>query len=248
MQPAFRTSTLVPRGFVVDQAMNDGDGALIIVRSAAKAGACPDCGLLSDRVHSRYRRRLADLPISGRPVRLLVVASPFQCDAAMCGRRIFTERFEANVLAPWARRTARLEHIVHHFGLALGGGLCAPAHVAAQPRHAVAGGAAAGQSPLHPAHRGRDRRLGVEAQPALRHAGLRSRAAQDRRAAARPRARDGRGLAVGAAADCHRCPRPRRRIRPGRRQGAAQGHRLGVAERPDVPELANLIRCRGQAA
>jgi hypothetical protein len=25
------------------------------------------------------------------------------------------------VLTPWARRTARLEHIVHHLGLALGG-------------------------------------------------------------------------------------------------------------------------------
>ena len=121
MQPAFRTSTLVPRGFVVDEATNDGDGALMTVRSAAKAGACPDCGSLSERVHSRYRRRLADLPISGRPVRLVVVARRFHCDAAMCGRRIFTERFEADVLAPWARRTARLEHIVHHLGLALGG-------------------------------------------------------------------------------------------------------------------------------
>ena len=39
----------------------------------------------------------------------------------MCGRRIFAERFEEDVLAPWARRTARLDHIVHHLGLALGG-------------------------------------------------------------------------------------------------------------------------------
>jgi len=36
-------------------------------------------------------------------------------------RRIFTERFDADVLAPWARRTARLDHIVHHLALALGG-------------------------------------------------------------------------------------------------------------------------------
>jgi len=39
----------------------------------------------------------------------------------LCGRRIFAERFEEDVLAPWARRTARLDHIVHHLGLALGG-------------------------------------------------------------------------------------------------------------------------------
>jgi transposase len=54
-------------------------------------------------------------------VRLVVAARRFYCDAVLCGRRIFTERFEAEVLAPWARRTARLDHIVHHLGLALGG-------------------------------------------------------------------------------------------------------------------------------
>jgi transposase len=45
----------------------------------------------------------------------------FFCNAVLCGRRIFTERFDDGVLAPWARRTARLDHIVHHLGLALGG-------------------------------------------------------------------------------------------------------------------------------
>jgi transposase len=49
------------------------------------------------------------------------VARRFHCDAVLCGRRIFAERFDQDVLAPWARRTARLEHIVHHLGLALGG-------------------------------------------------------------------------------------------------------------------------------
>ena len=38
-----------------------------------------------------------------------------------CRRRIFAERFGANVVVPRARRTARLECIVHHLGLALGG-------------------------------------------------------------------------------------------------------------------------------
>jgi transposase len=36
-------------------------------------------------------------------------------------RRIFTERFDDGALAPWARRTARLDLVVHHLGLALGG-------------------------------------------------------------------------------------------------------------------------------
>jgi transposase len=35
------------------------------------------------------------------------VARRFRCEADLCGRRIFTERFEDGVLAPWARRTGR---------------------------------------------------------------------------------------------------------------------------------------------
>jgi transposase len=75
----------------------------------------------SKRVHSRYRRHLADLPMAGKPVRRLVRARRFHCDTVPCGRRIFAERFDDAVLMPWARRTARLDHIVHHLGLALGG-------------------------------------------------------------------------------------------------------------------------------
>jgi hypothetical protein len=71
-------------------------------------------------VHSRYRRHLLDLLLGGKPVRLVVVARRFRCDAVLCGQRIFTERFDEDVLAPRARRTARLEHIVYHLGLALG--------------------------------------------------------------------------------------------------------------------------------
>lgn len=45
----------------------------------------------------------------------------FWCDAVLCGRRIFSEQFGQAVLARYGRRTERLETIVHHLGLALGG-------------------------------------------------------------------------------------------------------------------------------
>ena len=38
-----------------------------------------------------------------------------------CQRKIFAERFVKDVVEAYARRTARLEGIVHHLGLALGG-------------------------------------------------------------------------------------------------------------------------------
>jgi transposase len=118
---ALRSSTLVPRGLAVESAVLEDGEAVIVVRAASRASVCPGCGASSDRVHSRYRRRLADLPIAGHPVRLVVMARRFYCTAVLCGRRIFAERFDSSLLAPWARRTSRLDHIVHHLGLALGG-------------------------------------------------------------------------------------------------------------------------------
>ncbi|MCD9910075.1 transposase family protein, partial [Bradyrhizobium japonicum] len=121
MQQALHRFSLVPRGFVVESAYYEGDKAVIEIRASGSVGLCPLCGTVSRRVHSRYRRRVTDLPLSRRIVQLLVVARRFRCDAVLCGRQIFTERFDEGVLAPSARRTARLDSIVHHLGLALGG-------------------------------------------------------------------------------------------------------------------------------
>jgi transposase len=113
MHRALRPSSLVPRGFIVESTECDEAASVIVVRHSQAFGVCPSCGAISRRVHSRYRRRVTDLPLSGRRVQLLVAARRF--------RRIFTERFAESVLARSARRTARLDHIVHHLGLALGG-------------------------------------------------------------------------------------------------------------------------------
>jgi transposase len=121
MQNALRPCALVPPGFVVESAVCDSATTLITVRPTSTASACPECGVSSDRIHSRYLRRVTDLPMAGRAVRLVVVARRFRCAAVTCRRRIFTEHFNGSVLAPWARRTARLDHLVHHLGLALGG-------------------------------------------------------------------------------------------------------------------------------
>lgn len=121
MVHSLRPSALVPRGFVIDETASADDSIILAVRSADMSSPCPGCGTRSERIHSRYHRRLTDLPIAGKSVRLVIAARRFYCDAVLCCRRIFAERFEADVLAPWVRRTARLDHIVHHLGLALGG-------------------------------------------------------------------------------------------------------------------------------
>ena len=121
MRPRFRSSSLVPAGFVVDHLDVGADRIDLVVRSGAALATCPDCRSPSCRIQSRYQRRAADLPLGGRRVELQVMVRRFWCDAAACGRKIFAERFPDDVLPAFARRTSRLEQIVHHLGLALGG-------------------------------------------------------------------------------------------------------------------------------
>lgn len=51
----------------------------------------------------------------------MVSARRFWCRATDCRRKIFAERLDTAVSRPFARRTSRLEGLVHHLGLALGG-------------------------------------------------------------------------------------------------------------------------------
>ena len=82
--------------------------------------ACPLCGQLSHRVHSRYERTLADLPCVAFSLTLVVQACKFFCSNSDCRRRIFTERL-SEVAAPWARKTVRFIERLQSIGLALGG-------------------------------------------------------------------------------------------------------------------------------
>jgi transposase len=93
----------------------------VAARAAASFGTCPSCGCRSRRVHSRYRRTLADLPCSGRALRIGVVVRRFRCTMAACPARIFAERLDPGVAAPFARCTSRFDRLAHHLGLALGG-------------------------------------------------------------------------------------------------------------------------------
>lgn len=114
-------ASLVPAGFAVVGAWPTDGLTTIDIRSTGSTSRCPSCGAASQRVHSRYTRHLCDLPIAGKSVTLQAQVRRFRCEAVLCDRRIFAERFDPAVLAPWARRTGRLEGLVHHLGLALGG-------------------------------------------------------------------------------------------------------------------------------
>lgn len=72
---------------------------------------CPVCLKKSGRIHSRYSRRLIDLPILGQTLQLLLFSRKFFCDNTKCSRKIFTERY-SSLIKSYARRTDRLEEIL----------------------------------------------------------------------------------------------------------------------------------------
>ena len=121
MPSSCRISSFIPRGLIVESETFLNAEIVLTVRAAAGFAVCPLCSAPSRRIHSRYLRHASDLPCSGHCVRLRVVTRRFCCTSPNCPRRIFAERFEETVLPVRSRRTGRLEGLVHHLGLALGG-------------------------------------------------------------------------------------------------------------------------------
>jgi transposase IS204/IS1001/IS1096/IS1165 family protein len=116
---ALRASELVPPGFIVDNVAIDAERVVVAIRASGASCPCPLCGAMAGRVHSRYLRRLLDLPVGGRRTEMVLRARRFFCDASNCQRRVFAERFDGGV-GHHARRTVRLDEVVHCLAIALG--------------------------------------------------------------------------------------------------------------------------------
>jgi hypothetical protein len=93
---------------------------LMLLRSVRSGSACPGCGTFSSRVHSRYLRKLSDLPWEGLPVRVQLRTRRFFCVRPECSQTIFTERLPSTVMR-YGRRTCRLSHAYSVLAMALGG-------------------------------------------------------------------------------------------------------------------------------
>src|SRR3982751_489455 len=90
-----RLLPLIPGGLVVERVLPEPDRVTVVARSRLPTSPCPDCRAPSSRVHSRYERRLADLPWQGRPVAVRLRARRFFCAEPACPRRTFAERLPA---------------------------------------------------------------------------------------------------------------------------------------------------------
>src|SRR5690348_9289247 len=87
------TTTLLPDPdrFCLEHIACTADTMTITITSGQTTACCPLCSHLSNRIHSRYRRTLADLPWNRVAVRLHLQVYKFYCDNPYCQRAIFTE-------------------------------------------------------------------------------------------------------------------------------------------------------------
>jgi len=96
------------------------DLVTLIVKTFQPLATCPTCGKESNRIHSRYQRKVADLPCNGVSVCLRIRSRKFFCLNGDCRRSSFTERVPS-VVDRYARRTVRLNDALRLIGYIAGG-------------------------------------------------------------------------------------------------------------------------------
>jgi transposase len=105
---------------VVDEVERHGDMTIIHARPTAVDARCPSCGQRSRSVHDRYQRSLADTPLAGQPVWVVLEVRRFVCAAGDCVRGTFVEQVPG-LSGRYARRSLPLTRLLHRVAAALAG-------------------------------------------------------------------------------------------------------------------------------
>jgi transposase len=108
------------RGFRLERLLITDDGVTLELTSTRRTACCPLCSRRSHRIHSHYKRTLADLPWSDQSVTLQLQVRRFFCGNRRCPRRIFAEQ-RPELAAPRGRRTQALQRRLLDLACALGG-------------------------------------------------------------------------------------------------------------------------------
>ena len=92
----------------------------VLARACASEAACTGCGVVSRRVHSSYRRQLADTASGGQEVLIDLQVRRFFCSNPACARTTFAEQVPG-LTVRYGRRTCNLQEVLQAVALALGG-------------------------------------------------------------------------------------------------------------------------------
>lgn len=96
---------------------------MVAVRARTRSGepaGCTGCGQLSEWCHSRYARRLADVTLAGRPLRIDLSVRRLYCENTTCPKATFAEQVPG-LTVRYQRRTPRLQSLVEDVGVVLAG-------------------------------------------------------------------------------------------------------------------------------
>lgn len=107
-------------GLRLEQVFSKGLSVRIEATAKTDKAVCPDCGVPSARVHSRYQRRLSDAAVGGRELLIHLRVRRFFCDSSCCARKTFAEQVPGVTVAH-ARRTPLPRAMLERIALALGG-------------------------------------------------------------------------------------------------------------------------------
>ena len=105
---------------LVEQVLTAGRSVRVRARTCGSPAACPGCGTVSRRVHSRYERRLLDTAAGGQEVLICLTVRRFLCQAPTCPKVTFAEQV-SGLTSRHARRTPGLTGVLETVALALGG-------------------------------------------------------------------------------------------------------------------------------
>jgi Transposase/zinc-finger of transposase IS204/IS1001/IS1096/IS1165 len=119
---AIERGILLPHltGVIIEEVAVAAGLLLVMARARAPEAACPRCGTVSGRVHSRYSRKLADAAIGGRQVEILLAVRRFFCTAPGCKRKTFAEQVDG-LTTRYARKTPLLAGMLGSVAVALAG-------------------------------------------------------------------------------------------------------------------------------
>ncbi len=109
---------LLPEAFALSYSTVSGNTVEFGLMGNTPFGTCPLCQKASSKLHSYYQRKVGDLPISGKTVKLYISTRKFFCHEDSCPRKVFSERF-GSWLRPWQRRLERSGEQIQAIGLQL---------------------------------------------------------------------------------------------------------------------------------
>jgi transposase len=110
---------LLPDAFTFRYSTVSGNRVIFGLMGSTPFGICPLCSKVSYKVHGYYERKVQDLPISGKTVKLYISTRKFFCEEDSCPRKVFAERF-SSCLRPWQRRLERSNSQIQAIGLHCG--------------------------------------------------------------------------------------------------------------------------------